>query len=182
MSRTFASSSGSVENLNVADRCGWIPKCFQTRATVAWDTGFPLRRSRSASNRDDQCVIPSSAGGSVRVIERISSRIACLMLGGFPDRGSSSKPGRPRSANRDRHRITVGSEHPTRSAICSPGVPSAASNTIRARSTTRAGEPFARTCFSRTARCSSVTDNTRTRFGITHDPATNTIRTTATRH
>jgi hypothetical protein len=55
-------------------------------------------------------------------------------------------------ANRDRHRITVGSEQPTRSAISTPGTPSAASSTILARSTTRAGAPFNRACLSSTAR------------------------------
>ena len=103
MSRTFASNSGSVENLNVPERCGWIPKCCHTRATVACETGLPSRRNRAASNRLDQCVIPSSAGGSVSVIDRISSRTARGMVGGFPDRGSSASPAMPCSANRDRH-------------------------------------------------------------------------------
>jgi hypothetical protein len=152
MSRTFASSSGSVENLNVPDRCGWIPKCFHTRATVACETGLPSRRNRAASRRDDQCVMPSSVGGSVSVIARISSRTTGGMVGGFPDRGSSASPAIPCSANRDRHRITVGSEQPTRSAISRPGNPSAANSTIRARSTTRAGDPRRRTCRSSTAR------------------------------
>lgn len=85
-----------------------------TRATVACDTGLPPRRNRCASSRDDQCVNPSSAGGSVSVIERISSRTACGIVGGLPGRGSSTSPVDPRSANRDRHRITVGSLHQTR--------------------------------------------------------------------
>ena len=37
--RVSVAQSPSVENLNVPDRCGWIPKCFQTRATVACETG-----------------------------------------------------------------------------------------------------------------------------------------------
>ena len=103
-------------------------------------------------------------------------------FGGFPDRGSSVSPARPCSANRDRHRITVGSLHPTRSAISSPGTPSAASSTIRARSTIRAGDPFDRVRRSSTTRCSSVNASVRTRLATTHCPATNTNRTTATCH
>src|SRR5665647_2745856 len=166
MSRTLASSSGSVENLNVPDRWGWIPKCFHSRAIVAWDTGFPLRRSRSASNREDQCVIPSSAGGSVNVIDKISSRTDCGIVGGLPDRGASARPASPRAANRERHITTVGSAQPTRAAICFPGTPSADSSTIRARSTSRAGEPFARTLRASSTRSASQTVNTFTRFGM----------------
>jgi hypothetical protein len=168
MSRTLASSSGSVENLNVPDRCGWIPKCFQILATVAWETALPWRRSRSANNRLDQCVMPSSAGGSVKVTAKISSRIDWSIVGGFPERASSTSPPNPRSANRDLHRITVGSLQPTRSAISTPGTPSAASSTIRARSTTRAGSPLARTRRRSTARSSSVIVSVRTRFGMHH--------------
>jgi hypothetical protein len=107
-------------------------------------------------------VIPSSAGGSVSVIARISSRTAGGIVGGFPGRGASASPARPRSANRDRHRITVGSLHPTRPAISTPGTPSAASSTIRARSTSRAGAPLRFTCRCNTARCSSVNATVRT--------------------
>jgi len=54
-----------------------------------------------------------------------------------------------------RHLTTVGSVHPTRSAICGSVSPSAASNTIRARSGTRAGAPRSRARFSSFARSES---------------------------
>jgi len=52
----------------------------------------------AASSRVDQWVIPSSTGGSVSVIERISSRTDCGIVGGFPDRGASASPASPRWA------------------------------------------------------------------------------------
>src|SRR5665647_2613302 len=94
------------------------------------------------------------------------SRFAERGLAGLPDRGASASPARPRSANRERHITTVGSAQPTRAAICLPGTPSAASSTIRARSTSRAGEPFARTRRASSARSPSQTVNTLTRFGM----------------
>ena len=57
-SLTLVSSSGSVENLNPRVRCGARQNRCHTRMTEAWLTGsWPLRRSQSASRRDDQCVI-----------------------------------------------------------------------------------------------------------------------------
>ena len=168
MSRTLASSSGSVENLNVPDRWGWIPKFFHTLATVACETGLPSRRNRSASNREDQCVTPSSTGGSVNVIDRISSRTSWEIVAGLPERGASARPASPRAANLERHITTVGSAQPTRAAICLPGTPSADSSTIRARSTSRAGAPFARTRRVSSTRSASVTASTLTRFGMSH--------------
>ena len=47
---------GSVENLNVSSRCGWMPHLRQIRATDANE--IP---SSAARNRADQCVIPSRA-------------------------------------------------------------------------------------------------------------------------
>ena len=47
-------------------------------------------------------------------------------------------PASAASVCRRRHLITVGSVQPARSAICAPVNPSAASSTVRARSTTRA--------------------------------------------
>lgn len=49
-----------------------------------------------ASSREDQCVIPSSTGGWVNVIARISSRTEAVIVGGFPDLGSSARPPSPR--------------------------------------------------------------------------------------
>ena len=55
---TFASSSGSVENLNVSAFHGFTPYRFQAAAIVTW-----LVPNRSASSRDDQCVTPKLFGG-----------------------------------------------------------------------------------------------------------------------
>jgi hypothetical protein len=77
----------------------------------------------------------------------------------------------PRPAYCRRHLITVGSVHPACSAICGPVSLSAASSTILARSTTRAGSPFDRARRSSSARSLSGTVSTRTRFGIRHCPA-----------
>jgi len=121
---------------------------------------------RSASNREDQCVIPSSAGGSVNVIAKISSRTSRAIVGGLPDRGASARPASPRVAKRERHITTAGSAQPTLAAICFPGTPSADSSTIRARSTSRAGEPFARSLRVSSTRSESETVNTLTRFGM----------------
>ena len=52
-SRTLASSSGSVENLNVSVRHGRISCSAHTRATVLW-----LIPSWSANSREDQWVTP----------------------------------------------------------------------------------------------------------------------------
>jgi hypothetical protein len=89
-SRTFASSSGSVLNLNVSIRCGWMSHLRQIRATLAND--IP---SSAARNRADQCVIPSLSGGlpspaSVAATTSISSISA-----GRPQRGSSSSAAMP---------------------------------------------------------------------------------------
>src|SRR4051794_41793868 len=60
MSTTLATSSGSVENLNVSAFQGLTPYSFHTAATVAWSTP-----TRGASSRGDQCVTPSAFGGGV---------------------------------------------------------------------------------------------------------------------
>jgi len=79
---------------------------------LACDTRLPWRRNHVANRRLDQCVIPSSDGGSINVAAKISSRTDSSIVGGLPERGWSTSPARPCSANRDRHRITVGSLHP----------------------------------------------------------------------
>ena len=58
MSVTLATSSGSVENLNVSARHGVTPNDRHAFNTVAWSSF-----SRFASSRDDQWVTPNRAGG-----------------------------------------------------------------------------------------------------------------------
>jgi len=91
MSWTLATSSGSVENLNVSDRHGLRPHSAQIRATVMCDTP----PTWSASSRDDQCVTPSFSGGGSSVAARICSRLSCPIVGGAPDRGASSNASIP---------------------------------------------------------------------------------------
>ena len=62
MSVTFATSSGSVENLNVSVFHGRIPNSFHGLVMVTW-----LTFSRAASSRLDQCVTPRLAGGGTNV-------------------------------------------------------------------------------------------------------------------
>src|SRR5829696_5430000 len=122
---TLATSSGSVENLNVSTRHGCTRWCRQVRSTVEASTP-----KRSANSRDDQCVTPSPAGGGVSVAAKILARST---VRGRPERRSSSSPCTPELAYRFRQPITEGRETPTRSAISVLDTPSAASSTIRAR-------------------------------------------------
>jgi hypothetical protein len=175
-SPTVASSCGSVENLNPSVRCGCRPYRCHTRITLSWLTCSLLDRfSQSASRRADQCVVPcacSDSGGGVRVTARISQTVSSVStVTGPPPRGASCSPASPRSPYCRRHLITVGSVHPARWAISAPVRPSAASRTIRARSTTRAGAPFDRARRSSSARSASGTTKTRTRLGMRHCPA-----------
>jgi hypothetical protein len=62
----LAASSGSVENLNVPTRQGWMPCSRQTLAMVS-----RLTSSSRANSRVDQWVIPSLGGGGLRVADKI---------------------------------------------------------------------------------------------------------------
>src|ERR1019366_7188097 len=108
-SMTLATSSGSVENLNVSTRHGVAPYSRQALATVA----FPIPRCR-ASNLEDQCVTPYLRGGGASVAATTSR---CSTVRGLPERGSSSSPGRPLSRYRLRQPTTVTRDTPTLSAI-----------------------------------------------------------------
>ncbi len=125
-SRTLASSSGSVENLNVSRRhgCTWYRR--QARATVA----SPTPR-RPASSRVDQCVTPRRSGGGSRVAAMMAASSTVL---GRPERGSSSSPAMPCSAKRSRHLMTVGRETPSLRAASDVPDPSAQASTMAARS------------------------------------------------
>ena len=90
MSVTLATSSGSVENLNVSARQGVTPNALQAFDTVTWSSF-----SRVASSRDDQCVTPSRAGGGVKVAAMITRWSTVL---GRPGRSTSDSPASPRSA------------------------------------------------------------------------------------
>jgi hypothetical protein len=101
-----------VENLKVSARQGWTPYSRQMRAMVS-----RLTPSSWASSRVDQWVIPSLAGGGLRVTCRISVRRARRTVCGRPGRCRSGNPSRPRRTYRRRQAMTVGRETPTRWAI-----------------------------------------------------------------
>jgi hypothetical protein len=85
----LASTSGSVENLNVSALHGLTPNRFQALVMVTW-----LTFSSAASSRDDQCVTPSLAGGGVSVAATIRRGSTSL---GRPGRSSSASPSTPAS-------------------------------------------------------------------------------------
>jgi hypothetical protein len=75
---------------------------------------------------------------------------------GLPGRGASARPSMPRSQYRRRHLRTVSSQIPSRCAITQFSNPSAASSTIRARTTSRNGAVARRDNDSSSARCASL--------------------------
>ena len=113
---------GELEGLTSPRR---IPYSRHARATVA----SPIPRC-AASNRLDQCVIPSFFGGGVSVAATI---LRWSIVRGRPERASSASPPIPLRAYRARQLVTVGRDTPTRAAISTLVNPSAASSTIRAR-------------------------------------------------
>jgi hypothetical protein len=85
-----------------------------------------------AMPRELQCVRPAGRVSSVSVTT--SATFSSLTDRGAPGRGSSANPSIRRSAKRRRHRATVMQATPSRSTIARLLNPSAASNTIWARS------------------------------------------------
>lgn len=131
---------GELERPRVV--CGWIPKDPRPRQGRVRDR-LAVAAQPGGRSLDDHWVIRRSAGGSVSVVGSISSWTAPI-VGGFPDHGSPASLahatlGEPRP-HLDHRRLRavdrLGDVH--------PGHPSAASRTIFTRSTTRAGDSFAR--------------------------------------
>ena len=102
-------------------------KAFQIRPTVDLDS--PLR---SAILERDQWV--AFSGVLSKVATTMSSTWSVLMVAGRPGRGSSLRPSKRCSTNRERHFVTVGAEHPTKVATSLLAIPSAQAKTIRERS------------------------------------------------
>ena len=131
---TFATSSGSVESLNVSTRHGDTPTTAtsQHRGMIDPDP--------SASNRDDQWVTPNRAGGG-----QPSDEFRWI----DPPRPAwpvhIDQAGHTGATYRDRHRFTVGRDTPTRAAMSGLRSPSAANNTTRARDASPARTEEART-------------------------------------
>ena len=164
-SRTFASSCGSVENLNVSARHGCSPYSRHTSATLTLD-----RPSSAASSRDDQCVTPSRSGGGSSVRSTIATS---SIVRGLPGFGRSSSPPIPSAAYRLFHAITVGFDTPVRRTISFVPTPSAASSTIRARCASPARIDGERAHETSTSRSRGGT-STLTVNGIGHGPGNGT--------
>jgi len=100
MSRTLSMNKGSLDNLNVSERCGAREKARQMRLIAVWFTPVAC-----AIVRVDQWV---AAGGLLSSVRTITSSIcASLSLRGCPGRDSSSSPSNPRSSNLRHHLLTV---------------------------------------------------------------------------
>ena len=89
-SRTLASSSGSVENLNVSAFHGCSPHRRQILPIQTCE--IP---SSAPSSRDDQCVTPSRSGGASSVA---STTATSSITGGRPALGMSCSPAIPSAA------------------------------------------------------------------------------------
>jgi hypothetical protein len=155
---------GSVENLKVSARQGWMPYSRQMRAMVSRLT--PSSRARS---RVDQWVMPSRGGAGLRVTDKISARRARPTLWGRPGRGRSGNPPSPRRTYRPRQVMTVGRETPTRSAISVLVTPSAARSRMRARCASTFGSRLDRTHRRSSARSSGATGSGEA-AGMLHTP------------
>jgi hypothetical protein len=150
--------TGSVESLKVSTRCGCSENAFQMRCTV--DGASP---EALAMPRELQCVRPVGNVSSVAVTT--SAIFSSLTVRGAPERGSSSRPSRRRSANRLRQVVTVTRVMPSRSAIARLLMPSAASSTISAR-TASPRATFRRRSRAVSSARSAADNSTRIAFGV----------------
>ena len=98
--------------------------------------------------------VPLSAGSSQASAFTSATTVAANARG-RPGRGRSRSPSRPCSQNRRRHLRTVSSVTPRPRAIAAFAAPSAAANTIRARSTSRCSPLARRARASNSRRCPS---------------------------
>ena len=89
-SRTLASNSGSVENLNVSTRHGCRPHLFQILPTHTCE--IP---SSAPNSREDQCVTPSRSGGDSSVADTTATSSTTRRRPGF---GRSCRPPMPSAA------------------------------------------------------------------------------------
>ena len=138
MSRTFSTNIGSLESLKVSTRCGCSEKACQMRWMVEG-----ARPAAWAIERRLQWVAFAGVVSSVRWIT--SAILASPIVRGAPGRGSSDSPSSLASAKRVRHLPTVCWPTPSAAAIALLILPSAASNTIRARHAKACAVPCRRT-------------------------------------
>ncbi|AIR98087.1 hypothetical protein SGLAU_10400 [Streptomyces glaucescens] len=145
-------NSGSVDSLNVCDRCGASANARQIREIA--DCDMPVA---AAIDLVDQWVAFLGFSSSVLTMTRSTS--ASVIFRGTPGRGSSDRPSRPRSRNRLRQVRTVSGETHSRRDTSMIECPSAHSSTIRDRWARAWAVVRRRTQPSSTARWASVTDN-----------------------
>jgi len=92
---------------------------------------FPNTYELFAIDARDQCV--AFTGVFSKVSTTTCSTCSSVIFRGTPGRGSSTKPFKRRSTNRDRHLPTIGRDTPNRAATSVLDNPSAHTNTIRHR-------------------------------------------------
>jgi hypothetical protein len=134
------------------------PNARQIRLIALW-----LIPVAAAIERVEQCLAFAGCSSSVFTITRSTS--SSPIERGFPGRGSSCSPSRPRCAKRPRHLPTVEGLQPNPAAISVLDLPSAAANTTRQRNAS-ACALVRRAHRSSTSR-SSPLSTTSTRFAIT---------------
>jgi len=93
-------NSGSVDSLNVCERCGARAKARQIREIADWD--MPVA---AAIDLVDQWVAFFGFPSSVLTMTRSTS--ASMIFRGTPGRSSSHRPSKPRSRKRRRQVRTV---------------------------------------------------------------------------
>ena len=93
---TLSTNSGSVDNFQESCLCGANPNARQIRDTADCDNP-----SSAANDRVDQCVASLDVVSKVRVIT--ASTCSSQTVRGRPGRGSSTRPSRRSTTNRDRH-------------------------------------------------------------------------------
>ncbi|AYV26278.1 hypothetical protein EES41_06045 [Streptomyces sp. ADI95-16] len=119
-------NSGSVDSLNVCDRCGASAKARQIREML--DCDIPVA---AAIERVDQWV--AFFGVSSRVLTITRSTSASVIFRGTPGRGSSHRPSKPCSRKRRRQVRTVSGAIRSRRDTSMIERPSEHSSTIRDR-------------------------------------------------
>jgi hypothetical protein len=117
-------------------RCGLRSKLFQIRPMVDLDSSV-----RSAIFARDQWV--ACFGVDYKAATMTSSTCSAVIVGGFPGRGSSTRPSSRDSTNRQRHLPTVGSDTLRCAATSVLLRPPAQANTIHERNA-KACENFRR--------------------------------------
>ena len=148
MSRTLSTNRGSLDSLNVSERCGCNPKAVHMRRIVVWE-----KPVSPAIERIDQWVASAGLERSVRSITAATWSSSIVL--GLPGRASSSSPSTRSLRKRRRHLPTVCSCTPNSIATTLLWMPSAQRRMIRQRSDIDRATRRRRICRSRYSRSSS---------------------------